>query len=102
MVGAYKEIDATTLPIATDGLDAPLVYADAIRGMAIGPETTKFNLIQFRENAQTGATTIVVGATITMPTSQIPAWAEYLTAIAAKPPFAEGEGEPAGSEANGG
>ncbi len=87
MEAAFKEIDATTIPIATDSLSAPLIYVDAIRGIAIGQETTKINLVQFRENALTGETNIVHAGTLVLPSSQIAAWAEYLSKLAALPPL---------------
>lgn len=81
------EVAVNDIPLATDSLSAPVIYLDAIRGLQITGETAKINLIQFRHDALKDATVAVHAATLVMPTSQIPAWAEYLGRLVKGPPF---------------
>lgn len=85
------ELNPNNIPLATDSLSAPVFYADAIRGLTIAGETTKVNFVQFRQNALTDELVTVHSAIVVVPTSQLPAWVEYLSKVIAKPPFALAE-----------
>lgn len=75
------EMKAADIPFATDGLSAETIYADSIRGTLVLPETAKINLVQNRINALTDEMNAVHVATVVVPTSQIAAWAQYLTQL---------------------
>lgn len=70
------------IPLATNGLTAPIIYADSIRGAMLSPEVAKFNLVQNLVDAQTNEIMSVHVATIVLPASQMEAWGKWLIGVA--------------------
>jgi hypothetical protein len=83
---AIEWLETDNIPFATDGLSAPTIYLDAIKGGAVSIETAKMNLIEFKQHAITGETVAVHAATLVMPTSQLAAWGKFFTELAASLP----------------
>lgn len=79
--GESINVNWETIPFGTDGLTAPAIYLDAVKGAAVGPEVTKLNLVEYRMNALGEEVVAVHVATLVMPTSQVPAWAEFFTRL---------------------
>lgn len=72
---ALKQDD---IPWATNGLSAPVLYADTIRGAMVSADIAKFNLVQNLVNTQTNELVSVHVATVVLPTSQMEAWGQWL------------------------
>lgn len=69
------------IPFATTGLEAPVIYAEVIRGTIVGRQCVKLNLIDNRLDAVDQKLKAVHVATIVTPVDHIRAWARSLKAI---------------------
>ncbi len=79
-----QQVRAEDVPLATNGLSTPTIYADVIRGAAILGEMAKINLVEIRIDAQTMNPAAVHVATLVIPATQVAQWGTYFTELAQK------------------
>ncbi len=78
-------MEAKDIPFATDGLSAPPIYVDVIRGALVIGDIAKVNLIEHRVDAHSGEPRAVHVATLILPSSQLAAWGSFFTKLAEGP-----------------
>ena len=66
------------VPFATSGLEAPVLYAEVIRGSIVGRECVKLNLVDNRLDAIDQKIKSVHVATIVTPVGSLRSWANVL------------------------
>jgi hypothetical protein len=77
-----KEFKPDEIPFATNGLSAPVIYADYIRGTMIASGVAKLNLVDNRVDALSNEVKSVHVGTIVVPIAQVKAWGVFLTKLA--------------------
>lgn len=76
------EVEVDQIPFATNGLQAPTFFVDAIRGTMKTKDVCKLNLVEYRVDALTDSLVAIHVCSLVLPTSQLGAWAEFLKAQA--------------------
>jgi hypothetical protein len=70
------------IPFATTGLEAPVFYAEVIRGTVVGRHCIKLNLIDNRLDVVDQKLKAVHVATLVIPADRVRQWAKTLNGIA--------------------
>ena len=81
-LGQAISLNPADIPFANDGLNAPTLYVDVIRGASVMGEVSKLSMVEHRMNSLTNGPMAFHVANVVIPTSQIRAWADYLTKLA--------------------
>ena len=79
---ARELLSMSEIPNSGDGLDAPTIYADMVRGAFVSGGIAKFNLFQVRMDLANQELKAVPTATITLPSDQLRAWGDFLIRLA--------------------
>ena len=80
-VGEFT-LKADEIPWATNGLNAPTIFCDIIRGSAVMGGVTKISLVENRVDVMEEAVRAIHVATIIVPTPQLRGWGSYFTKLA--------------------
>lgn len=78
----FGTLNPEELPLHNGGLDAPVIYAEDIRGTFGLHGLVKMNLVQNRVDALTSALTHVPVATLVIPAGQLRTWGQFMVATA--------------------
>lgn len=81
-IGAVQMIKGDDIPFVGEGLSARTIYADAIKGGTVLPQTSKFNLVEHRTDQSDEKLKAVHVCTLVIPSAQIRSWADFLSKIA--------------------
>lgn len=89
------ELLANEIPFATDGLSAPVIYAEDIRGLMVVNGVVKLNLVENRVNVLTNEVVSIHVATLVVPANQARNWGRFLVDNLTDMQGVESNGEPA-------
>jgi hypothetical protein len=73
------EVKGSEVPFASNGLDAPTIYAEDIKGLAVINGMVKMNLVEARMNVETSQATHRHIATLVVPLAFAKNWGPFLT-----------------------
>lgn len=73
------EMKAADVPLRTNSLDAPTIYAEDIRGLLVVNGVVKLNLVENRVDAITEEIVAIHVATLVVPANLAANWGKFLT-----------------------
>lgn len=81
MKASIREVDGK-IPWSSDGMSAPSIYVDSIRGASVVNGIAKISLVEARVDATTDELKHIHVGVIIVPVAQLRPWADFFTRMA--------------------